>query len=1378
MRRSPIPQAPQSSQPSQPPVMPFGCLRSADAIYELFERKTKIGRGIKCDVTLTSSKSISSAHCTIIFDGNQATLRDLNSTNGTFVNNVRVHNNTYPLETGDIIRFGCDVQSYRFESSQDMIEYEPRSKSLNKSLNSSKRRQKDRSNDSPNQRRRHPDRHGRPRTAAAGFSNHRVRRSDSPESRERGSKHHLHQQQQQRRRRPRTSGGMRRSHGENPEDDRDVGSRPTGDQSPQPPPNVPRVNHRRGVSTLQQSGDDVEGGLRSTDAYKEGERKGRLEAELEELRARLAESDGKAAGITQYRKEARALIRRSRHRAHAEGQDVEGQDVGDPDANMVAYRTAHGTVRERSPTRKRTAGNHRDSLEEIDAGDPFEYADARAVRRDENGNDVRVDENRVGGGDSGEESSSRESGSRESGSREGEHDDYEGEENAVPGRRRGGGRRGKRRPRKQWREGEERTEETENMENMENMEHRFEDSMDDEEEEGKVGHQGKRTGGLRRARSNPLDNRSASHPRRNELTRVDGNGSVVVERGERGERSSRGRSTARSEHGGSRSQKSFKKSMQPFDEGSSNDKQQRGGSSRRTSRQSNSQQSLAQDAERLDERLGGEEDEGEDEGEDEMEDDMDRLLMAGGGGGDESMPGGGDQSVPTEEPPVQTSGHTSVQTSVKEKEQERLIQALQERLAIAEETSRNTLQQMNLLAQQAQEDKAAGKAALAEAVRRANQPLSLPAQQVAPLNVPLNAPLNAPLNVPLNASPGKTTYVDGDVAETLEMASAPTLSLPYASDARAVRRDENGNDVRVDVRVSPPLPSPLLEPAAAAALLLEEDTTKEDKAIEESLMQIKQGLDHSMDRREELRKAIEVLTAKAVEAHVNKLERAEARHQEEVVAMVADTAAATSAAATSAVDSVEGETTVEGERQSNDVAKTSPLASLVPSLSREQLAQVDAASEREVQYMNELDTARDALDLMKQELAVAEEKQQQETLAMQQIALDVEQQHHNEIHHMEQQHQAKIMSMSQSQSLPRSQSSSQSSSSSSPVQRSEAEVVLESLRTDMEAHDEMSRSQMERLKQKLSDTERIHANQLQAMTARHRMELERAAVGSTAAAMIPAIIESATTLSTTTLNTLNNGTEQDGTEIKGLEGLEGNAEEVTSSSAINDALMTTRRAMLDLNQEAEEYARPSPTRQQRSMTTNVNVVNDMKELTDIARREHQAEIDRLKQEHRAQLKAALNSTFQQHPPSISTTPAPVDALVDAPVDTPVDAPVEVDAQVLALTRQVQVLTSRLEDAKSTTNAHEEETTLFPRDVARAAVLRPLVRNLHLDGLERGFQALNTERLRHLATQVQRNTRDQGAMKLHCIAKRGVSTRTRSILLVFWLGWLVVPCLFF
>ena len=112
----PPPSAPRSAAP---PRMPFGCIRSADAVYELYDRKSKIGRGPKCNIILTTSKSISSAHALILFhdDNNETILRDLNSTNGTFVNNVRVHNDTYPLETGDIIRFGCDIQSYRFGKS-------------------------------------------------------------------------------------------------------------------------------------------------------------------------------------------------------------------------------------------------------------------------------------------------------------------------------------------------------------------------------------------------------------------------------------------------------------------------------------------------------------------------------------------------------------------------------------------------------------------------------------------------------------------------------------------------------------------------------------------------------------------------------------------------------------------------------------------------------------------------------------------------------------------------------------------------------------------------------------------------------------------------------------------------------------------------------------------------------------------------------------------------------------------------------------------------------------------------------------------------------------------------------------------------------------
>ena len=57
-KRQNHPAAPSSNRNQSPPQMPFGCLRSADSIYELFERKTKIGRGQKCEVILTTSKSL------------------------------------------------------------------------------------------------------------------------------------------------------------------------------------------------------------------------------------------------------------------------------------------------------------------------------------------------------------------------------------------------------------------------------------------------------------------------------------------------------------------------------------------------------------------------------------------------------------------------------------------------------------------------------------------------------------------------------------------------------------------------------------------------------------------------------------------------------------------------------------------------------------------------------------------------------------------------------------------------------------------------------------------------------------------------------------------------------------------------------------------------------------------------------------------------------------------------------------------------------------------------------------------------------------------------------------------------------------------------
>ena len=112
--------------------LPLACLRSSSDVYELHQVRTKVGRGKNNDIVLTSSMSISSKHAVISvgpdpsnreLEHADAVLRDLNSMNGTFVNNVRVHNCSYGLQSGDIVRFGCDVNTYRFELARDMLEY-------------------------------------------------------------------------------------------------------------------------------------------------------------------------------------------------------------------------------------------------------------------------------------------------------------------------------------------------------------------------------------------------------------------------------------------------------------------------------------------------------------------------------------------------------------------------------------------------------------------------------------------------------------------------------------------------------------------------------------------------------------------------------------------------------------------------------------------------------------------------------------------------------------------------------------------------------------------------------------------------------------------------------------------------------------------------------------------------------------------------------------------------------------------------------------------------------------------------------------------------------------------------------------------------------
>jgi len=63
-----------------------------------------IGRGVDCDFSILES-DVSRHHCLIRVAGRDATIRDLGSSNGTFVNEQRIRSQT-PIKTGDHIQVG------------------------------------------------------------------------------------------------------------------------------------------------------------------------------------------------------------------------------------------------------------------------------------------------------------------------------------------------------------------------------------------------------------------------------------------------------------------------------------------------------------------------------------------------------------------------------------------------------------------------------------------------------------------------------------------------------------------------------------------------------------------------------------------------------------------------------------------------------------------------------------------------------------------------------------------------------------------------------------------------------------------------------------------------------------------------------------------------------------------------------------------------------------------------------------------------------------------------------------------------------------------------------------------------------------------------
>ena len=94
----------------------FGYLKSEDLVYKLDKISNIIGRDTNCTIVL-NHPSISKQHAKIEYDmqTNNAILTDLNSTHGTFINDMKLNQNqSIKLNSGDVLNFGQSDIKYTY----------------------------------------------------------------------------------------------------------------------------------------------------------------------------------------------------------------------------------------------------------------------------------------------------------------------------------------------------------------------------------------------------------------------------------------------------------------------------------------------------------------------------------------------------------------------------------------------------------------------------------------------------------------------------------------------------------------------------------------------------------------------------------------------------------------------------------------------------------------------------------------------------------------------------------------------------------------------------------------------------------------------------------------------------------------------------------------------------------------------------------------------------------------------------------------------------------------------------------------------------------------------------------------------------------------